>query len=210
MIFSVFQDYRCDGYPARLCDFNVQPNAVICLVIVLLSIPEAFNNVTFDLYWGYPSSGRDYLDASCLIFNGQNYVQTCDYRSRRSSGFINHSGDVMDDVGRIGHHTIDVKLKNIPTTVTHLFFTLSAWRSPNISRYPNPSLKFYESANPSKDLCKTTFTHAGHSQAVVMCSVSRGKDGRWQIFGSGKLSNGNARNYSQLITTIRSLIAQGF
>jgi stress response protein SCP2 len=116
----------------------------------------------------------------------------------------------MDNRRRIGHHTIHVHLKQIPSYVTHLFFTLSAWDSPNISKYPNPSLKFYEASNINKDLCKTTFTHARNSEAVVMCSVSRGNHGRWAVYESGKLSAGNANHYGPIKRTIRNLIFSGY
>ncbi|XP_060594249.1 uncharacterized protein LOC132748655 [Ruditapes philippinarum] len=202
--------YKKDGMPARLLDYSVKPNATLCLVIVLFSVPDNFDNVVFDLFWGYPLGRRDYLDASCLMFKGTHCQSICDYSKSNPVKAIRHSGDVMDDVKEIGHHTINVSLKSLPTDITHLFFTLSAWSSPNISRYPNPSLKFHEMSNPTKDLCKTTFHHAGASQAVVMCSVSRGSHGRWEIFESGKLSAGNARDYKPLQTTIQSLITQGF
>lgn len=202
-------DYRTDGRRAKLTDFGVKPNSTVCLIIILFSVPENFNHVVFDLYWGYPLNGRDYLDASCLMFNSTEFVSLCDYSKRNPMQAVKHSGDVMDDFRRIGHHTINVSLKSLPSSITHLFFTLSAWASPNISRYPNPSLKFYEASNPTKDLCKTTFSHAGFCQAVVMCSVSRGSHGRWEIFESGKLSSGNARNYDPIKSTIRSLISQG-
>lgn len=93
----------------------------------------------------------------------------------------------MDPLNKIGHHTINLSLQNLPPCITHMFFTLSAWASPNISRYPNPSLRFYKQANPDNDLCKTTFQHAASSQAVIMCSVSKGKYNRWEIFENGKL-----------------------
>lgn len=203
-------DYTSNGSRARLSDYAIKPNSVVSLVILLFSVPEHFDHVVFDLYWGYPSSGCDFLDASCLLYNGLSYKTLADYRSRNPVSAVNHSGDVMDHVRKIGHHTIQVKLKQMPTDVTHLFFTLSAWSSPNISRYPNPSLKFYQADNPKKDLCKTTFTHAAYSQAVIMCSVSRGTHGKWEIFESGKLTAGNAANYGPIMSTVQSLIAKGF
>lgn len=196
--------------PAMLMDFGVKPNSTLCLVILLFTIPDEFDHVVFDLYWGYPITGCDYLDASCLLYSGSTYFSLCDYKFTQPHNAIEHSGDVMDDQKRTGHHTIHVRLKSLPATVTHLFFTLSAWSSPNISRYPSPSLKFYEAATPGKDLCKTTFNHARHSQAVVMCSMSRSMDGGWKIFESGKLSAGNAKNYGPLQDTVRALIIQGF
>lgn len=189
----------------KLEDYNVQPFATVHLMILLYAIPQNFNHVIFDLFWGYPSHGADFLDASCLIFAGKYHTATVDYARRSyNSNAIWHSGDVMDDSKRIGHHTIEVQLKNIPSNVTHLYFTLSAWNSPSIAHYPNPSLKFFEASNKQKDLCKTTFTEARYSQAVIMCSVSR-SEGQWSIFESGKLSAGNANNYSPLIKAITEL-----
>lgn len=205
------QVYKAGGEFARLSDYQVKPNSTVYLVIILYSIPDTLNDVVFDLFWGYPYSGRDYLDASCLLFNRNSFISVVDYRHRQDlQGSVRHSGDVMNDAARIGHHTINVRLKSVPANITHLFFTLSAWSSPNIARYPNPSLKFYDAANPNKDLCKTTFNHARNSQAVVMCSVSRNQSGCWEIYESGKLSAGNARNYNPLTETIRGLISQGF
>lgn len=195
------------GY-TTLSDHGIKPNSTICLVICLFSIPDNFDDVVFDLYWGYPYQKTDFLDASCLIFNGTALQKVVDYNHRNATA-IRHSGDVMDNVHRIGHHTINVSLKNIPSNITHLFFTLSAWNSPNIAQYPNPSLKFYDATKPGKDLCKTTFHHARNSQAVVMCSVSRNSHGRWEIFESGQLSAGNAKNYSSLVSTIQQLISRG-
>jgi stress response protein SCP2 len=177
---------------------------------MLYAIPSNFNEVVFDLYWGYPSSGPDFLDASCLVFSNQYHITTVDFRqnTNKASQNIWHSGDVMDNLNRKGHHTINVKLQQLPQNVTHLFFTLSAWNSPSIGHFKEPSLKFYEASNKIKNLCKTTFNHARGSQAVIMCSVSK-KQGAWRIFESGKLSSGNAMNYYSMIQTIQGLIASG-
>ncbi|XP_062603649.1 uncharacterized protein LOC134265458 [Saccostrea cucullata] len=203
------QIFKPSGQSCTLSDYNIPPYATLYLVVLLYAIPEAFDHVVFDLYWGYPTSGPDYLDASCLMYQNTQFLKLIDFRNRQVQG-VTHSGDVMDSIKRIGHHTIHVYLKQLPSNATHLFFTLSAWNSPNISRYPNPSLKFYEASNIQKNLCKTTFTHAGHSQAVIMCSVSRNSQGRWEIYESGKLSAGNAMNYSQIQCTIRNLIKTGY
>lgn len=205
----VWQICKSNGQPLTLSNNNIPPFATLYLVVLLYAIPDAFDHVVFDLFWGYPSNGRDYLDASCLVYQGTKFLNLADFRLRGING-INHSGDVMDEVKRIGHHTIHVYLKRLPNNVTHLFFTLSAWRSPNIARYPNPSLKFFEASNTEKDLCNTTFTHAGNSQAVIMCSVSKNSHGRWEIYESGKLSAGNAKNYDPLKNTISGLIKSGF
>ncbi|XP_071128558.1 uncharacterized protein [Mytilus edulis] len=200
--------YGTNGVMSTLSEYGVKPNSTICVVICLYSIPEHFDDVVFDLHWGYPSKQVDFLDASCLLFQGAVYQSVIDWRHTQSIA-VRHSGDVMDSRRRIGHHTIKVSLQKIPSNVTHLFFVLSAWSSPNIAQYPNPSLKFYDASKPGKNLCKTTFHHARNSQAVIMCSMSRNTHGHWEIFESGQLSAGNAKNYPRLIRTIQQLISRG-
>lgn len=198
----------------------MKPNATLSLVVRLYSIPDDLEHVVFDLFWGYPirnengplpsrnETKKDYLDATCFMFNDTLYLGKVDYKNRNTPG-INHSGDVMDDTNRKGHHTINLDLEEIPTDITHLFFTLSAWSSPTISKFPNPSLKFYDASDQENDLCSTSFTHANSSQAVIMCNLSK-KNGRWQIFEMGKLSAGNAKDYDPLVDTINNLISSGF
>ncbi|VDI21380.1 Hypothetical predicted protein [Mytilus galloprovincialis] len=194
------QKYTPEKRLATFQDFEVEPNATILF--------HNFKHVVFDLYWGYPGKGIDYLDASCLMFCGTTFYRICDYYDWDPHPSIEHSGDMMNDNKRKGHHKIDVFLNKIPPKVTHLFFTLSAWKSPNISKYKKPSVKFYEASRPMESLCKTTFTHANNSQAVVMCSMSRKAD-TWEIFESGQLSAGNARKYAPLKETIRRLVSTG-
>ena len=110
--------------------------------------------------------------------------------------------------GKIGHQTIHVHLKRLPSTVTHLYFTLSSWRSPNLSAFSKPSLQFYEASDSGTNLCSTTFGHALDSQAVIMCSMVR-KGGQWQIFecDSGGLVNGNSKRYNPIRQRISELIS---
>ena len=210
--FCMLQTYHNDTTPT-LNDYGVKQMDTIYLVFLLYSVPQHLDNVVFDLHWGYPLSGVDFLDASCLAFNNTTLLAVLDYQHRSNRFLMNsviHSGDRMYDTLKRGHHIINISMKNIPEAITHLFFTLSAFNSPTISRYPNPSLKFYEELNKGVNLCKTSFTHALYSEAVVMCSMSRDSDGNWNIYESGKLSSGNAANYTPLVQTIQRLITQGF
>ena len=134
-------------------------------MVLLYAVAPNLDKVVFDLYWGYPSKGIDYLDASALIFSGTNYLSVVDFSKRnRLEKAIRHSGDRMDDVNRRGHHIINIELQRIPAHVTNIFFTLSAWGSPTISAFKNPSLNFYEQSNPGKMLCtdQTCWTQAGN------------------------------------------------
>lgn len=186
----------------------------------------------FDLNWEYPNEAnllegtekRDYLDASCLMFENEKCVRTIDFVQKnelmlellkkhkgikKKEWGVKHSGDRMDDRKRIGHHLIDVSIADIPSEVTNLFFVLSAWNAPTISIYPNPSLSFYEKSKPEANLCSTTFTHAKDQSAVVMCSLSRTRNG-WVVYENGQTSTGNAKEYDPIKQTIQQLIQAGF
>ena len=179
---------------------------------MLFEVPEGLNHVTFDLFWGYPAKGRDYLDASVLFYSGTNFIDLFDYchtgRSQSGSA-VKHSGDVMDDQKCLGHHTIHVSIKSIPPHIDKLVFTLSAWNSPNISKYPNPSLRFFDANFPDKQLCSDEMSNAAFSQAIIMCSLSK-REGIWQVISLKTPSAGNAKNYEALQAKTVDLIQQKF
>ena len=174
--------------------------------MVLYEINESLDHAIFDLFWGYPESGCDYLDASVLIYSGQSFQGLVDYSHRTYNG-VSHSGDIMDAAKRLGHHTINVKLKSLPAAVDKLFFTLSAWNSPNISKFKSPSLRFFDAKAPNKQLCSDQMDHAAYSQAIIMCSLSK-INGQWKVFSLRTLSAGNAMNYSPLQQKISGIITQ--
>lgn len=204
---SLFQTHTSASKMATLQDYGVQPFSTLHLIVVLYEISESLDHVIFDLFWGYPASGCDFLDASALIYSGSSFQTVVDFRQCGFTG-VTHSGDVMDDAKRLGHHTIDVKLKSLPSSVDKLFFTLSAWSSPNISKYKNPSLRFFDAKEPNKQLCSDRMDHAAYSQAIIMCSLCK-INHSWKVFSLRTLSAGNANNYSQLQQKISGIIAQG-
>ena len=191
-------------------DYNVQPNSTIYLLVLLYAIPDGFDHAIFDLFWGYPHHGVDFLDASVLLYSGSTFIEVVDYAhmASQSCTAVKHSGDVMDDAKQLGHHTINVSIKSIPAHINKLVFTLSAWNSPNISKYPNPSLKFFDAKYPNKQLCDDTMSHAAFSQAIIMCCLTN-RGGGWKVFSLKNPSAGNARNYEPLKKTILGLIYNG-
>ena len=194
---------------ATLQDYAVKPFSTVHLIVVLCEISDqSLDHTIFDLFWGYPSRGCDYLDASVLIYSGAFHQGLVDYDQDFFTG-IWHSGDVMDDSKRLGHHTINVKLKSLPATVDKLFFTLSAWNSPNISKYKNPSLRFFDAKEPNKLLCSDQMQKAAYSQAIIMCALFK-IDGTWNVFRLNTLSAGNARDYTPLQQTISRIISERF
>ena len=205
------QIYSEDGNALNLKDFGIERGATVHMMILMYAIPDHLDHVIFDLSWNYPTSGRDFLDASCLIFNNNNYLGTVNYISGEWPGeikAIQHSGDGMDDANQKGFHTMDIFLKKVPAEVTHLFFALSVWTTPSMSHFKSPALRFYDAAKKEKDLCSTSLVHAANSEACVMCYVKRKPKG-WDIFESGHLSDGNANNYDPLKETIQKVISGG-
>ena len=190
-----------------LNDYHVQPNSTIYLLVLLYAIPDGLDQVIFDLFWGYPHRGPDYLDASVFLYSGSEFIEVVDYchTISQSCSAVRHSGDVMDDAKRLGHHTINVSIKSIPAHINKLVFTLSAWNSPNISKYPNPSLRFFDAKFPNKQLCDDKMHHAAYSQAIVMCCLTN-KGSGWEVFGLKNPSSGNAAKYGPLKKMILSLI----
>ena len=194
-----------------LHDYNVQPFSTINLVVILYNIPESFDEVIFDLFWGYPATGRDHLDVSVLLYAGETLLEVIDFRRTRSKtcAAVKHSGDDMnDDENRIGHQEINVEIKHIKDSIDRLFFILSAYQSTNISMFPNPSLRFYDARFPDNQLCNDSMKHAADSQAIIMCSLCR-IEGEWKVLSLRHLSDGNVKNYDPLKATVLHLIQSG-
>ena len=57
--------------PNTLQDYNIGPGSHIQLIVVDRGDHGLIGPVLiFDLFWGYPASGKDYLDGSCLVYKG--------------------------------------------------------------------------------------------------------------------------------------------
>ncbi|XP_072035443.1 uncharacterized protein [Amphiura filiformis] len=203
---TVLQEMKDEKTSATVVTYDLQPDATIHLMVLLSAIPPTLTTVVFDLYWGWPDAGKDYLDASALVFSGKTYEGVADYKTL---GFakkaIYHSGDRIDKEKRQGHHFIKVNLKEIPKSFTHVFFTLSSYTSPEISHFKNLNFRFYDEDHPDKMLCSDQTKKGKSNQAIVMCSLSK-MDGHWYVHDNGVVSNGCARNYPPLKNTILNII----
>ena len=191
----------------KLKDYDVQPNSTIYLLVLLYEVPDDYDSVIFDLFWGYPEFGRAHLDASVLLYSGASFVEVVDFRNKSSTSgqAVKHSGGLMDDDNRLGHQTIKVSIKSIPSHINQLVFTLSAWSLQTISKYPNPSLKFFDTRFPDKQLCDDKMEQAANSQAIIMCFLTN-RRGKWRIVRVKHPSAGNANDYEPLKYTIARLI----
>ncbi|XP_041363081.1 uncharacterized protein LOC121378819 [Gigantopelta aegis] len=165
-------------------------------------------NVPYD--WCVLRRYRDFLDASCLVYKGKQFLKVYDFHPEHQAettvckGVVTHTGDKMDDFNKVGHHTIEVSLQQLPPHVTHLFFTLSGWNYESIKAFPDLSLKFYDARAPEDNLCETKLAGSVQKRAVIMCCVSRSSKG-WKILECGKTSEGYADDYEPIKKTIRTL-----
>ncbi|CAB4033393.1 Ubiquitin-60S ribosomal L40, partial [Paramuricea clavata] len=207
-----------DDEVLKLKDYHVQPNSNIYLLVLLYEVPDDYDDVIFDLFWGYPQSGKDFLDASVLLYSGSEFVEVVDFRCTLSQSgaaishtqlrpAVVHSGDVMDEDNQLGHHTIKVSIKSIPDNISTLVFALSAWNAPNISKYPNPSLKFFDARCPNRQLCDDRMEDVAYSQAIIMCFLTK-RGGKWRVVSVKRPSAGNAKDYELLQKTIVDLISK--
>lgn len=178
-------------------------------MVLLYAVPTHLDKVVFDLYWGFPSSGKDYLDACAWSFEGQIWRGHVNfYKKVKLAGALSHSGDKIDFIKRQGHQYIEVDLHRIPLNITHIYFTLSSYSSRTISRFKNPSMRFYAANRPDVMLCEDQTKKAAHRQAIVMCSLQK-IDGTWSVHENGALSDGQALGHGiePILETIQGLIA---
>ncbi|CAG8447106.1 15141_t:CDS:2 [Dentiscutata erythropus] len=198
------------GGEMRLVEYGVREGSHIQLIVVLYSITKdvSIANLSFNLHWGFPVTGQDFLDGTCLIYAGRELWKTYDYAHQfyPSIPYIRHSGDIIDNANRRGNHIITIKLDQLPPEITKLYFILSAWECPNIGHFRDPSFLLFDEDSPEKEqLCDYAIQTAATSQAVIMCYVSRSIDDTWEVIPVGRLSNGNAQDYTPVEISIREL-----
>eukprot|EP00048_Salpingoeca_helianthica_P017731 m.238770 g.238770 ORF g.238770 m.238770 type:complete len:356 (+) comp22020_c0_seq1:86-1153(+) len=188
-----------------LGDFVRGESRRVTLVVLLFSVTSEsdLENITFDLHWGYPAGrGRDYLDAACFVFDTANAYRdlvfyaknVCDVAVARPD-VLCHSGDLMDDARRTGHHYIRVNLRQLSPAISTLYLTLSAYNSPFVGNYPNIAITLRDARRPTEELAPPWQpTIAARSQSVIMCALVREGEGGWGVVAVGEAAPGNAHD----------------
>ncbi|CAG8573979.1 16628_t:CDS:2 [Gigaspora margarita] len=204
----IYNDIELDNYDNTLKSYGINANSYIQLIVVLYSIPKdlALTNLNFDLSWEFPNSGCDYLDGTCMMFEGDKFWRKYDYISMNYPDIkeIWHCGDEMKYNEAKGKHRISARLDKLPNAVCQLYFILSSWRSPTIGLFKNIEFKLYDPANQGINLCEYTIQRAADSQAVILCLVNRSRNGMWKVIPVEETTNGNAKNYSPIKEKIKS------
>ena len=142
-----------------------------------------------------------------FFYSGSKFKDVVNYKDgeRKSCWGVRHCGDTMDDNDRMGSHEIMVSVKDIPTTINLLVFTLSAWSSKDISAYPNISLKLVDERCPEKSLCDDKIEDVVHSKAIVICYLFK-QDGKWNVVSVKRPSDGCVKDYDPLKENISECV----
>ncbi|CAG8534104.1 5674_t:CDS:2 [Paraglomus occultum] len=202
-------DYTNENRATKLVDYGIRANSHIQLIVILYEITQAesVKNLVFDLDWGFPANHPDYLDGTCFLYTGNQYWRKYDYQSvfYPATPSMRHSGDVIDNANKRGHHKITAKLDELPLEVTLLFFILSSWDSPTIGHFKTPKFHLFDQEHPDKNLCSYELKKAANTQAVIMCCVARTAHGMWNVIQVGAESAGNAKDYTAIERKIETL-----
>lgn len=167
--------------------------------------------VTFHNAWGFEGSHTVFLDASCLIYSGKNRVSTVDYRNRSyQREAVSHSGDVMEENGWGGVHTITLNLKELPAHITSLVFVLSAWAEATLHDITRASIRCSDAdKDPSgvAPLCSydlDAHDKISHLKSIVMCKLYRREEGSsdWHVLAIGDSYGGSAANYGPIYDAV--------
>ena len=150
-----------------------------------------------DLGWGYPQSGRDYLDGTCFAYAGESCKGLIDYSNKSFTG-LTHSGDIMSDTR--GKHLLKVRTKDVPAEVDRLFFGLSAYTNATMAAFPSPSVALKNGQNDQPLMDDWSIAGVKDQQAVIMCVATR-SGGGWDLDGLGKGCGGNAKDYARMKQT---------
>lgn len=174
----------------------------VSLVRLLFAVrsDSDLDELTFDLNWGYPPTRggrRDYLDGAAFIFDTNHaykdfvcHAKTMAFDGKNAIDGIQHSGDLMDDARKIGHHFINMKLSSVPPHITTIYLTLSAWDSPTIGVFPNVKITLHDRRRPTEELSPPwPAAVAAPSKALIMCALER-LGGDWEVVNVGEPSAG--------------------
>jgi len=188
-----------------LRDYNVQSDSNLHLMVLMYAINRGskIRKLVFDLIWGFQYNKTDYLDGSCLLYNGTNLIEIIDYYNQESKDFaVVHSGDMMKATK--GHHRIDIDLDKLNPTIDRLYFVLSSYNYRPMSYFKKPKVALFDPANPTKELAEFMISTVGNYRAVIMCALIR-VELSWNVWRIGMHSNGTVHDYKPLIKTISKL-----
>lgn len=143
------------------------------------------------------------LDASCLMFNGQNLVDTVWFGNLKSSDrSIHHSGDNLTGEGDGDDEVINVNLSSIPSNISTLLFTVNSFRGQTFNEVEGAVCRLVNSLT-GEELARYAISGSGSHTGIFMASLKRGASG-WLMTALGEPANGQtakdmAKNASRFL-----------
>lgn len=144
------------------------------------------------------------LDASCLMFDGNNrMVDQVWFRQLKSNdGSIVHSGDNLTGAGDGDDETISVDLTRLPATVQALVFTVNSFRGDSFERIDNAYCRVVDTSI-GKELVRYDLTGSGPHTGQVMARLKRSAAG-WEFKAIGDRTNG--RTFHDMMAQIKAAL----
>nr|WP_083905358.1 TerD family protein [Nocardia transvalensis] len=124
------------------------------------------------------------LDASALLFVGQNLVDVAFYQQLSSrDGAVRHSGDNLTGEGKGDDEVITVDLGRVPPQVNTLMFVVSSYGGHTFERIRNGYWRLVDGSN-NTELARGNLRGGGAHTGMVVAKVYR-EDGIWRLASIG-------------------------
>lgn len=140
----------------------------------------------FGMFGG--GGGEIDLDASCLVFEGNNLTDVVWFRQLQSrDGLIQHSGDNRTGVGDGDDEVIKVNLASLKPSVTNLVFTVNSFRGQTFNEVENAFCRLLDEGG--QEMARFNLGEKGSHTGLIMAKLSR-SGSSWSLQALGVPSRG--------------------
>ncbi|MGW0036671.1 TerD family protein [Gordonia sp. NPDC003376] len=142
-------------------------------------------DITMGLGWDPARGGRIDLDASVLMYSGDECVEiVCFYHLRSKDGSIVHSGDNLTGRGDGDDETISLALQRIPPHIDRLGFTVTSFMGQSFKSVRNAYCRLVDSTTGA-ELARYTLNEKVPYTAMLMAVIDR-QNGEWKLRAVGE------------------------
>eukprot|EP00658_Telonema_sp_P-2_P016615 TRINITY_DN16449_c0_g1_i10.p1 TRINITY_DN16449_c0_g1~~TRINITY_DN16449_c0_g1_i10.p1 ORF type:complete len:411 (+),score=98.07 TRINITY_DN16449_c0_g1_i10:1028-2260(+) len=156
------------------------------------------------------SDSSSILCGACLAYAGERQaVETVCYSHMSGcDGAIEHSGDQQVDGN--SKHRISVQLHDLPSDITHLFFSLCSCGPANLSMFKEPYIALID-PDTGANSCRYNLVDAGTAPSAVMAVATRCPVEGWSVTALGVNSDVKCcGDYSDVRKICRRLVREGY
>ncbi|HEY0166189.1 MAG TPA: TerD family protein [Jatrophihabitans sp.] len=150
------------------------------------------SSVVMGLGWD-PAPGRRNidLDASVIAFDSQFQALEMVWFSHKKAfgGAIKHSGDNLTGQGAGDDEQIKINLGKLPSTVTHLMFTINSFLGQKFTEIERAFCRLVEERT-NTELVRFDLSDSQPNTGVLMVALSRTPTGVWDMQALGEFCDG--------------------